>query len=348
MRKKAIKATAIELPEFKYRYYDSSELPEDDKSIYNPGAMEEYTQKGMELLDEIALRVENNLASIFQLESVYPENVSDSVRYQNDHMELTFIRNDCYGEDTVLWFEPKGEVDITTEVENGMVKLQELNPKLDFKLIYPVKPVEPPVVVPKPYVPPKPSAPVKALSMDEQIEIFIVNYIHEESKPTPFNWSNKKKAVSFSDICGAGAKHFNISAAYIAYPLEAGNGTKWNIFGETGYQMVSLIEQPKKKPVVPKKSPKAKQAVETPVRAKRTTKPKKEIEMEPKNEIVESRKSEGVDWWTVEDVVKYLGVTAITINRWTTRKGFPAHKISGRVVRYTRAEIDAWVMSKKA
>jgi excisionase family DNA binding protein len=50
-----------------------------------------------------------------------------------------------------------------------------------------------------------------------------------------------------------------------------------------------------------------------------------------------------MEWWTIEQVAEYLGVTPLTVTRWTTGKDFPAHHITSKIVRYLRTEIDEWI-----
>lgn len=45
------------------------------------------------------------------------------------------------------------------------------------------------------------------------------------------------------------------------------------------------------------------------------------------------------------DVAEYLRVNPRTIRRWMQDKGMPCHRI-GDLVRFRRAEVDAWVQSQ--
>lgn len=47
-------------------------------------------------------------------------------------------------------------------------------------------------------------------------------------------------------------------------------------------------------------------------------------------------------WVSVEQIAEHLGVTRDSIYRWIDRKGLPAHRV-GRLWKFQRAEVDAWV-----
>lgn len=47
-------------------------------------------------------------------------------------------------------------------------------------------------------------------------------------------------------------------------------------------------------------------------------------------------------WLSVEDIAEHLGVSKDTIYAWITKRQMPAHKV-GRLWKFQRAEIDAWV-----
>jgi len=47
-------------------------------------------------------------------------------------------------------------------------------------------------------------------------------------------------------------------------------------------------------------------------------------------------------WLSVDEVVKYLGVKRLTVYRWISGRGLPAHK-RGKLWLFSRAEVDAWV-----
>lgn len=49
-------------------------------------------------------------------------------------------------------------------------------------------------------------------------------------------------------------------------------------------------------------------------------------------------------WLSVTEIAKYLGVSEDTIYRWKNEKRIPGHKI-GRMWKFKRAEVDAWVTS---
>jgi excisionase family DNA binding protein len=52
-------------------------------------------------------------------------------------------------------------------------------------------------------------------------------------------------------------------------------------------------------------------------------------------------------WMSVEDVAAYLGVRRGTVYKWVERLGLPARKV-GRLLRFKRSEIDAWVERRAA
>jgi len=47
-------------------------------------------------------------------------------------------------------------------------------------------------------------------------------------------------------------------------------------------------------------------------------------------------------WLSVEDIAEHLGVSKDTIYAWITKRQMPAHKV-GRLWKFQRAEVDAWV-----
>ncbi len=49
-------------------------------------------------------------------------------------------------------------------------------------------------------------------------------------------------------------------------------------------------------------------------------------------------------WVSVEQIAEHLGVTRDSIYRWIDRKSLPAHRV-GRLWKFQRAEVDAWVRS---
>jgi len=46
---------------------------------------------------------------------------------------------------------------------------------------------------------------------------------------------------------------------------------------------------------------------------------------------------------TKPEAASYLNVTEATIKKWTRKHAFPATYITPQVVRYRRADIDAWI-----
>lgn len=47
-------------------------------------------------------------------------------------------------------------------------------------------------------------------------------------------------------------------------------------------------------------------------------------------------------WLSVDDVAAYLGIRRGTVYKWVERSGLPARKV-GRLLKFRRAEVDAWV-----
>lgn len=52
-------------------------------------------------------------------------------------------------------------------------------------------------------------------------------------------------------------------------------------------------------------------------------------------------------WLSVEDIAQYLGISKDTVYTWINKKNMPAHKI-GRLWKFKRDEVDAWVRDGKA
>jgi excisionase family DNA binding protein len=52
-------------------------------------------------------------------------------------------------------------------------------------------------------------------------------------------------------------------------------------------------------------------------------------------------------WLSVEEAAAYLGIKRDTAYKWIDRKAMPAHKV-GRLWKFRREEIDAWVRSGRA
>jgi len=47
-------------------------------------------------------------------------------------------------------------------------------------------------------------------------------------------------------------------------------------------------------------------------------------------------------WLSVEEIAHYLGLSRDTIYAWLGRQRMPAHRV-GRLWKFKRAEVDAWV-----
>lgn len=52
-------------------------------------------------------------------------------------------------------------------------------------------------------------------------------------------------------------------------------------------------------------------------------------------------------WISIEDAANHLGVTKDTIRNWIKKTDIPAHKI-GKLWKFKRSELDAWVKSGKS
>jgi len=52
-------------------------------------------------------------------------------------------------------------------------------------------------------------------------------------------------------------------------------------------------------------------------------------------------------WLSVPEIAQHLGVKEETVYTWIAQKGLPAHKV-GRLWKFDRNEVDAWVRSGKA
>lgn len=52
-------------------------------------------------------------------------------------------------------------------------------------------------------------------------------------------------------------------------------------------------------------------------------------------------------WIGIEEAANYLGVTKDTIRNWIKKTDIPAHKI-GKLWKFKRSELDAWVKSGKS
>ena len=52
-------------------------------------------------------------------------------------------------------------------------------------------------------------------------------------------------------------------------------------------------------------------------------------------------------WLSVDDVAAYLGIRRGTVYKWVEQLGLPARKV-GRLLKFRRPEIDAWVETRAA
>jgi excisionase family DNA binding protein len=52
-------------------------------------------------------------------------------------------------------------------------------------------------------------------------------------------------------------------------------------------------------------------------------------------------------WLSVDELAEYLGIKRDTVYKWIDRRGLPAHK-AGRLWKFRRDEVDAWVKSGAA
>ena len=52
-------------------------------------------------------------------------------------------------------------------------------------------------------------------------------------------------------------------------------------------------------------------------------------------------------WISLEEAANHLGVTKDTIRNWIKKTDIPAHKI-GKLWKFKRSELDAWVKSGKS
>jgi excisionase family DNA binding protein len=52
-------------------------------------------------------------------------------------------------------------------------------------------------------------------------------------------------------------------------------------------------------------------------------------------------------WLSVEEIAFHLGIKKDTAYKWVAKKHMPAHKV-GRLLKFDKAEIDAWVKSGAA
>ncbi|MFC1584557.1 helix-turn-helix transcriptional regulator [Fibrobacterota bacterium] len=48
---------------------------------------------------------------------------------------------------------------------------------------------------------------------------------------------------------------------------------------------------------------------------------------------------------SVIEIAEYLGVKRDTIYKWVEKKNMPAHRVGGRLLKFTTKEVDKWVKS---
>ena len=54
------------------------------------------------------------------------------------------------------------------------------------------------------------------------------------------------------------------------------------------------------------------------------------------------------EWMTAEQAAKHLGCESVkAFEKIASREGVPKHYLSARIARYNRAELDAWLMSRR-
>ena len=54
------------------------------------------------------------------------------------------------------------------------------------------------------------------------------------------------------------------------------------------------------------------------------------------------------EWMTAEQAAKHLGCESVkAFEKLASREGVPKHYLSARVLRYNRAELDAWLMTRE-
>ena len=52
-------------------------------------------------------------------------------------------------------------------------------------------------------------------------------------------------------------------------------------------------------------------------------------------------------WLSVEEIAVHLGIKQDTVYKWVAKKHMPAHRV-GRLLKFDKTEIDAWVKSGAA
>ncbi|NFK79387.1 helix-turn-helix domain-containing protein [Clostridium botulinum] len=54
------------------------------------------------------------------------------------------------------------------------------------------------------------------------------------------------------------------------------------------------------------------------------------------------------NWISIEEAAEYLGVKPVTVRNWIKKKNYiPAHRI-GKLWKFKRSELDAWIKSGKS
>ncbi len=51
--------------------------------------------------------------------------------------------------------------------------------------------------------------------------------------------------------------------------------------------------------------------------------------------------------WEVKHVAEYLGVAEWTVRHWVSQGKIPYYKLNGRLVRFSKREIDRWLRSQQ-
>lgn len=53
------------------------------------------------------------------------------------------------------------------------------------------------------------------------------------------------------------------------------------------------------------------------------------------------------NWISLAEIAEYIGVSKDTIRNWIKNSNMPAHKV-GRLWKFRKSEIDAWISEKNA
>lgn len=48
---------------------------------------------------------------------------------------------------------------------------------------------------------------------------------------------------------------------------------------------------------------------------------------------------------SIDEAAIYLGVKTATIRSWIKNKGMPSHRVGGKLLKFKKSEIDAWIDS---